>query len=518
VSRGVTREEQHDTARSGQPLLAVRRLTKTYPGVVANFEVSLDLQPGEIHAVLGENGAGKTTLMATIYGLHRPDSGQIVVDGQEVELSSPRDALSRGIGYVQQHFSLIPTLTVAENLVLSLRSAGDSVAVAEAPARVRQLSERYGLNVPPNDKVEDLSVGVQQRAELLKALARDARVLILDEPTSVITPQEAEDLSKVLLRLARDGVGIFFISHKLEEVLRIADRVTVLRAGRVVGTLTREEASRGRLAEMMVGQLVPPVVARGRDVPSDRPALEVQGLTAPGDFGRVGVRDVTVSVVAGEVVGIAGVEGSGQVELIEALAGVRPITAGTVRLDGHDVSGLGVRDLQRRGVAHIPADRVRAGFVSTLSVAENLLLPIAGQAPYSRFGLLNRARIEARALELVQEYDIRVAGPWVAAGTLSGGNQQRLVLGREFSRNPVLVLACFATRGLDFASTEAVHRRILEMRARGAAVLYASVELDELLELTDRIVVLYHGRLAGELPTSQATSEELGMLMGGSEA
>ena len=517
MSRGLT-SVTPQAAGSGNPLLAVRHLTKTYPGVVANFEVSVELEAGEIHAVLGENGAGKTTLMGAIYGLHRPDSGEILVDGIQVKLASPRDALSRGIGYVQQHFSLIPTLTVAQNLVLSLRSAGDPISVAEGPARVRQLSERYGLEVPLHSRVEDLSVGVQQRAELLKALGRDARVLILDEPTSVITPQEADDLSTVLLRLARDGVGIFFISHKLEEVLRIADRITVLRAGRVVGTLTREEASRARLAEMMVGEISPPAEERRRALPTDRPAIEVEGLTAPGDFGRVGVRDVSLSVAAGEVVGVAGVEGSGQVELIEALAGVRPITGGRVRLEGEDVSRLDVRQRQRRGIAHIPADRVRAGFVPALSVAENLLLPVADQAPYTRLGILSPGAMEARARELISEYDIRVAGPWVAAGTLSGGNQQRLVLGRELSRDPVLVLACFATRGLDFASTEAVHRRILEMRSRGAAVLYASVELDELLEITDRIVVLYHGRVAGELPTSRATSEELGMLMGGSEA
>jgi simple sugar transport system ATP-binding protein len=372
--------------------------------------------------------------------------------------------------------------------------------------------------VPANEKVEDLSVGVQQRAELIKALARDARVLILDEPTSVITPQEADDLSQVLLRLAGEGVGIFFISHKLEEVLRIADRITVLRLGRVVGTLERSEASRSRLAEMMVGELATPAAERARSAPADTPALVVDGLSAAGDFGRVGVRDVSFSVAAGEVVGIAGVEGSGQVELVEAIAGVRPIASGSIRLNGTDVSRLDVRQRQRLGVAHIPADRQRAGFIPTLTIAENLLLPVAGDPPYERMGLLRPSAMEARARELIREYDIRVAGPRVAAGTLSGGNQQRLVLGRELSRDPRLVLASFATRGLDFASTEAVHRRILEMRERGAAVLYASVELDELLELTDRIIVLYHGRLAGEVATDKATSEELGMLMGGSEA
>jgi len=516
---GAVTSEETQTARSGDPLLAVERLTKTYPGVVANYEIDLDLFAGEIHAVLGENGAGKTTLMGAIYGLNRPDSGRIRFEGVEVELDSPRTALGLGIGYVQQHFSLIPTLTVAENLVLSLRSSGEKVAVREGERRVRELSKRYGLDVPPDVSVENLSVGQQQRAEVLKALAKDARVLILDEPTSVVTPQEAAELAAVLQRLASEGVGIFLISHKLEEVLRIAHRISVLRHGRLVGTLAASEASQTRLAEMMVGSLATAAdAAASPPSAAGDPVLVVDHVSIPGDYGRLGVRDITFVARAGEVVGVAGVEGSGQVELMEGLAGVRPIASGTASLAGELLNGLPARERQRRGVAHVPADRLGTGFVGTLSIAENLILPLADDDRFSRYGVMRRQAVTEHARSLIAEYDIRVAGPDVLAGTLSGGNQQRLVLARELSRSPVVVLASFATRGLDFASTEAVHRRILEMRDAGACVLYASVELDELLTLTDRIIVLHHGTLAGELPTVEATSEQLGLLMGGSAA
>jgi simple sugar transport system ATP-binding protein len=506
------------TARSGSPLLAVERLTKTFPGVVANYEIDLELYAGEIHAVLGENGAGKTTLMGAIYGLNRPDSGRIRFDGVEVELDSPRAALALGIGYVQQHFSLIPTLTVAENLVLSLRSSGEKVAMREGERRVEGLSKRYGLDVPPDVTVENLSVGQQQRAEVLKALAKDARVLILDEPTSVVTPQEAAELATVLQRLASEGVGIFLISHKLEEVLRIAHRITVLRHGRLVGTLAASEATQARLAEMMVGSLASAADTTSRSSAAGEPVLVVDHLSIPGDYGRVGVRDVTFVARAGEVVGVAGVEGSGQVELMEGLAGVRPCASGSASLVGEMITDLSARERQRRGVAHVPADRLGTGLVGTLSVAENLVLPVADDERFSRYGVMRRTAVTEHARSLIADYDIRVAGPDVLAGTLSGGNQQRLVLARELSRSPVVVLASFATRGLDFASTEAVHRRILEMRDGGACVLYASVELDELLMLTDRIIVFHHGTLTGELPTVEATSEQLGLLMGGSAA
>lgn len=499
------------------PLLAVEAVTKTYPGVVANHEVSITLERGEIHTVLGENGAGKTTLMALIYGLQRADSGIIRLEGEPLSLGNPSEALARGIGFVQQHFSLTPTLTVAENLILALRSSGEKIRMRDGAARVAELSERYGIDVPADAVVSTLSVGMQQRAELLKALARNAKVLILDEPTSVLTPAEAEELTRIMRRLADAGVGIFLISHKLEEVLRISDRITVLRRGRLVGTVPGREATRAQLAEMMIGQLSAVTHDRTGGPPSDSPPiLEVEALVVEAAGGRGGVHGVDLQLRPGEVLGIAGVEGSGQVELVEALAGARPVTAGRILLDGREISATSPRERQLLGIAHIAADRYASGFVPTLSVGDNLILPVTGDPRFSRAGALRPAAITSHVEELVREYDIRVAGAHVLAGTLSGGNQQRLVLARELSREPRIVLSCFATRGLDFASTEAVHQRIRAMRAQGAAVAYASVDLEELLELTDRILVLHEGRVAGLIDTRDATSERLGLLMGGS--
>jgi simple sugar transport system ATP-binding protein len=502
------------------PVLALEGITKAYPGVVANDDVSLDLLAGEIHAIVGENGAGKTTLVGTIYGLHRPDAGRILLDGEPVTMPSPRAALARGLGYVQQHFSLIPTLTVAENLVLALRGSPAAVGIGEAGRRVEELGERYGLRVDPDALVEDLSVGLQQRAELLKALARDARVLALDEPNSLLTPQEWEQLEQVLRRLAASGVGILLISHKLDEVLRLADRVSVLRRGRLVATVRASESTEQRLAEMMVGALTAPVVRSGDGAraAADGPALlEVQDLWVRGDRGEDAVAGVSFTARPGEVLGIAGVEGSGQVELTEALCGARP-ARGSVRLEGRELGGADVRARRRLGIAHVPADRRNGGLVATLSVAENLALPTVGERALSRWGLLNRRAIRSRAEELIEEFDIRVPGPDAPAGTLSGGNQQKVVLARELSRPLRVLLCCYPTWGLDVAAAAAVQRQVLALRDRGAAVLYASVELDELLAVTDRIVVLHRGRVAGELATADATAERLGLMMGGARA
>ena len=501
------------------PLVSMEGVTKAYPGVVANYAVTLDLRAGEIHAVVGENGAGKTTLMGILYGLHRPDAGHISIDGQGTVINSPRDALRLGIGYVQQHFSLIPTLTVAENLVLALRAGGVHVKVSEGRGRIRELSARYGFTVDPDTPVERLSVGQQQRAELLKALARDTRILLLDEPNAVLTPQESEELGAVLQRLAKAGVGIFLISHKLEEVLRVSNRVSVLRRGRLVATVKAAEASRAQLAALMIGELraeeLPKAVAtRG----AGETRLEVKDLWVKGDHGGYTVRGVSFYVRAGEVLGIAGLEGSGQIELTEALAGARRADRGTIRIDGRDVRRMSVEQLHREGVALVPADRPRNGVVQTLSVAENLILPIVGRQPYSRFGLLHLGSMRDRACDLIERFDIRVPAPGVRAGALSGGNQQKLVLARELSRQPRVVVCCYPTFGLDFAATVAIQREILQRRQANAAVVYASTDLEELLSLTDRILVLHAGRVTGELVTAAATSEQLGLLMSGVEA
>ncbi len=503
-----------------QPVLRLEGITKAYPRVVANDGVNIDLRAGEIHSIVGENGAGKTTLMGIAYGLQRPDAGRTLVDGQPVGIRSPRDALDLGIGYVQQHFSLIPTLTVAQNLVLALRTSADRIAVRDGSARVRELSRRFGLDVEPDTVVEEVGVGQQQRAELLKALARNARVLLLDEPNALLTPQEWEELAGILRRLADAGVGIFLVSHKLEEVLRISDRISVLRRGRLVATIPAREATNLRLGELMVGDLS---AAEAEPPASERPAdgsalLEVDDLWVASDRGGHAVRGVSLSIHAGEVLGIAGVEGSGQVELTEALAGARAASRGAIRMDGRDVTGMSLQARRRAGAGHVPADRATTGLIPTLSVADNLLLPVAGAPPFSRWGVLNRRAARDRARALIDRFDIRVPGPDVPAGALSGGNQQKLILARELSGQPRILLCCYPTRGLDFAATQDVRREILSHRDEGAAILFASVDLDELLAMTDRILVLHQGSAAGEVRASEATAEQLGLLMGGAAA
>jgi ABC-type uncharacterized transport system ATPase subunit len=501
------------------PLVRLEGLTKAYPGVVANDDVTLELRSGEIHALLGENGAGKTTLMGTLYGLHRPDAGTILVEGRPASIHGPRDALALGIGYVQQHFSLIPTLTVAENLVLSLRGADAKLSVRDGNARVRQLASKYGLDVDPGALVEDLSVGEQQRAELLKALARNTRILLLDEPSAVLTPQETEQLGLVLRRLAESGVGIFLVSHKFSEVLGIGDRISVLRRGRLVGTLDAAKASRAALAEMMVGQLRSvdkrPTATARQDAP---PRLEVSDLWVASERGGFAVRGVNFVVGAGEVLGVAGVEGNGQVELTEALAGVRRAGRGTIRIDRQPLKGGSPRRARRLGITHIPADRHRSGLVATMSIEDNLVLPVADQPPYSIVRVLRRRAIRKLARRLIGEFDIRTPTSAVLAGALSGGNQQKLILARELSSRPSVIVACYPTRGLDFGATEAVQQAILTHRDEGAAIVYVSVDLDELLSLSDRIIVLHQGTLQGELSAAVATPEQLGLLMGGAAA
>jgi general nucleoside transport system ATP-binding protein len=496
------------------PLVQLDGISKAYPGVLANDDISIDLLPGEIHSILGENGAGKTTLMGVVAGLHRPDAGRLMIRGQELAFDSPRDALAHRIGYVQQHSSLIPILTVAQNAVLALRAGGQRISVGGAADSVRRLAERYDLQVTLNVPVEELTVGEQQRAEVLNALIREPTILILDEPSALLTPHEALQLAMVLRQLADEGTSIFLISHKLEEVLSVSDRVSVLRRGRHAATVPAADATYSRLAELMIGSLQDsPVVAGGRLEPG-RPRLVVEAASVMGDRGNEAVQDVSFEVGAGEVLGIAGIEGSGQVELTEALAGVRRLERGRISIDGRDVGHHG-HELR---IAHIPSDRLRAGLVASLTVEENLVLPVVAEPAYTRYGYLRRTAVRTRAERLVRHFDIRAGGPDVAAGTLSGGNQQKLVLARELSRKPSVIVCCYPTRGLDFAATESVQAEIASRRNDGAAIVYASVDLDELLALTDRIVVLHRGRVTGTLASSDATPEQLGMLMTGATA
>ena len=501
-------------------LLRLEDVTKAYPGVVANDHISIDLSPGEIHSIVGENGAGKTTLMSVVYGLHQPDAGRIFVDGELVSIDSPTDALELGIGFVQQHLSLIPTLTVAQNLVLALGSGEFAISLRDGTSKVIELSRQYGLDVAPDAMIMSLGVGQRHRAELLKALARDARILLLDEPNALLTPQEWSELALILRHLADEGNGILLISHKLEAVLEVSDRISILRRGRLVETVAASETSQARLGELMVGELaVGNPTTKGPDGRRNGSIrIEVEGLTVRGDRGGFAIRDVSFAVHEGEILGIAGVEGSGQVELTEALAGARQAESGSIRLDGHDLSSMGIRERAQAGITHVPSDRQAKGLVSALSVAENLTLPVADQNPLSRYGVLNLEAMNDRALELIRRFDVRVPNPDVLAGALSGGNQQKVILASALSGRPNALVCCYPTRGLDFAAALAVRREILDQARDGTAVVFASIELDELLELTDRILVLHNGSVTGEVLASETTAEQLGLLMGGTAA
>jgi len=494
-------------------VLELRGITKRFPGVVANDHVDFDLRPGEVHALLGENGAGKSTLMNILYGLYKPDEGEIVLKGKPIVFGSAKDAIDRGIGMVHQHFMLIPVMTVAENIVLEVepRKAGVLLDYDQAVERVREISTRYGLAVNPTAKVENISVGQQQRVEILKALYRGAEILILDEPTAVLTPQEAGELFAIIKSLQEGGTSIIFISHKLNEVLEIADRITVLRRGKMIDTVPREGATEEGLAKMMVGR---EVLLRVEKPPPQTGGvlLEVRDLNVDDDRGLPAVRDVSLSVRAGEIVGIAGVEGNGQSELIEAITGLRSASSGEVAVAGHVVPHPTARRMLDVGVGHIPEDRQRRGLVLEFSIAENIALHDYNKPPASRFGWLFPRRLIQRARSLIREFDVRGGGPQTAGGALSGGNQQKVVAAREVSRDPKVLVAAQPTRGLDVGAIEYLHRRLVEERDEGRAILLISLELDEILSLSDRILVMYEGRIVGE-HSGDVTEEEIGLEM-----
>jgi general nucleoside transport system ATP-binding protein len=502
--------------RVGPPVLEARGIVKRFGAVLANDQVDLALYAGEVLALLGENGAGKTTLMNVLYGLTSADGGQILLDGQPVHFASPRDAIARGIGMVHQHFMLVPPLTVAENLMLGAESTvgiGGVLDIRGVRRQVRELSTSYGLPVDPDALVRDLPVGIQQRVEILKALYRQARVLILDEPTAVLTPQEATDLFRVMRSLATDQrTSIVFITHKLHEVFQVADRIVVLRQGKVVGSLAPREATGESLAAMMVGR---PVLLRVEKGPAHPGAvvLRVRNLRVLSDRGLPAVDEFSLEVHAGEILGIAGVQGNGQTELVEALTGLRPPAAGSIALLDHDVTRLSPRQLVDAGEAHIPEDRQKHGLVLSYPVADNLVLRTYQRPPFARGLQIVQEAILRFAQRLVQEFDIRTRSVRVAAGTLSGGNQQKVIVAREFTRGGRLLVAAQPTRGVDVGSTEFIHRKLVAARDGGMAVLLISAELDEVLSLADRIAVMYRGRIAGLLETAEATPELLGYMM-----
>jgi ABC-type uncharacterized transport system ATPase subunit len=497
------------------PVLELHGITKQFPGVLANDAVDFDLRRGEIHALLGENGAGKSTLMNILYGLYKADAGEILLNGRHASFSSAKDAIEAGLGMVHQHFMLIPVMTVAENVVLGTEPLRGAVFLDErgAEARVRELSQRFGLAVDPDARVEKITVGQQQRVEILKALYRRAEILILDEPTAVLTPQEASDLFAILRALTQEGISVIFISHKLNEVLEIADRITVLRRGRVIETVPSAGATQESLARAMVGREVLLRVEKSPSSPGD-PLLQVESLEAVDDRGLEALHGVSLDVRAGEIVGLAGIDGNGQTELIETLVGLRRPTGGRIVVDGKDVTGSGPRHLIDAGVGHIPEDRHRLGLVLDFNLAENLSLHDYRKPPESRFGWLWPRRLIARARTLISEFDIRGGTPQTRAASLSGGNQQKVVVAREIAAHPRALVAAQPTRGLDVGAIEYVHRRLVEERDAGKAVLLVSLELDEIRSLSDRILVMYEGRIVGEYG-QDASEEELGLAMTG---
>jgi len=499
-----------------EPILELKGITKSFPGVLANDNINLTLNKGEIHALLGENGAGKSTLMNVLYGLYEPDQGEIFVKGQKIDVSSPRDAIAQGIGMVHQHFMLVPVFTVTENVMLGDETIRAGVLLdRKTPAdRIREISDEFSLEVDPNSYIRDLPVGVQQRVEIIKLLYREADILILDEPTAVLTPQEVDELFTIMRSLVDSGKSIIFITHKLREVLSFADRITVIRGGKVVGTTTPQEADQNQLAAMMVGRDVSLEVdkepAEVRDV-----VLKAENLVVLDDLNNTVVKGVSFEVRGGEILGIAGVQGNGQTELVKAITGLSHPISGNLTLLDQDITRASPREITEIGSAHIPEDRQQDGLVLTATISDNLVLNTYYLEPFAEGVILQEDKVLENAEEIIENFDVRTPSPLIPVGSLSGGNQQKVIVGREFSRSIKFLVAAQPTRGLDVGSIEYIHHRLLEKRADGVAILLVSTELEEIMELSDRIAVMFAGEIIAVIDAEGATKEQIGLLMAG---
>lgn len=498
------------------PVVELKQITKRFPGVIANDSISLALRKGEIHALLGENGAGKSTLMNILFGLYQPDEGLIEMNGKPVTIDNPNKAIKLGIGMVHQHFKLVQPFTVTENIILGMEpKKGLNIDYKSASAQVAKLSEQYGLQVNANAKIQDISVGMQQRVEIMKILFRGADVLIFDEPTAVLTPQEIQELMEIMKRLVAEGKSIILITHKLKEIMDISDRVTIIRRGKVIDTVDTDKTNPQELAEKMVGRDVSFKVDK-QEPQIGQPVLQLSQVTLKGKHGISVLNGLNLDVKAGEIVGIAGVDGNGQSELIEAITGLRKIDSGSILLGGKEIANLPARKIIENGLSHIPEDRHKHGLVLDFSVSENMVLETYYKEPYSKRGFLDHKTIDEHAKALVEAFDVRTPSVETKARSLSGGNQQKAIIAREIDKNPDLLIAAQPTRGLDVGAIEFVHKQLIEQRDQGKAVLLVSFELDEIMNVSDRIAVIYEGRIVGEVLPQETNDQELGLMMSGS--
>lgn len=497
-------------------VIEMLNIRKEFPGIVANDNITLQVKKGEIHALLGENGAGKSTLMNVLFGLYQPEKGEIRVNGEKVHITNPNIANDLGIGMVHQHFMLVDTLTVTENIILGKEPTKlGQINLKDASEEIRKISEQYGLQVDPNAKIADISVGMQQRVEILKTLYRGANILIFDEPTAVLTPQEITELIAIMKRLIQEGKSIILITHKLKEIMEVCDRVTVIRRGQGIGTVDVADTNENELASLMVGREVVFKTEKADSQPKQT-VLKIDNLTVKDARNVKAVNKLNLTVRAGEIVGIAGVDGNGQSELIEAITGLRKIDSGTIKLNEKDITKLPPRKVTESGIGHIPQDRHKHGLVLDYPMDLNIVLQTYYKEPYSKFGILDFKAITKKAKELIAEFDVRTPSEKTLARALSGGNQQKAIIGRELDRNPDLLIAAQPTRGLDVGAIEFIHKRLIEHRDQGKAVLLVSFELDEIMNVSDRIAVMYEGEVVAIVDPKETTEQELGLLMAGS--